>query len=62
MQSGLSRRFKEVLVNYFENRKINELGSPNIDWVAKPLAVSPRYLRDSLKVGVSPATFRENHM
>jgi len=62
MQSGLSQRFKEVLVKYFENRKINELGSPNIDWVAKQLAVSPRYLSDSLKVESGKTAIEHIHL
>lgn len=62
MHSGISHRFKEVLVKYFETGKFNELGVPNIDWVAKQLAVSPRYLSDSLKAESGKTAIEHIHL
>lgn len=62
MQSGFSQRFKEELEKYFATGKFNELGAPHIDWVAKQLAVSPRYLSDSLKVESGKTAIEHIHL
>lgn len=62
MQSGLSQRFKETLTKYFETGKFNELGTPSIDWIAKELSVSPRYLSDSLKMESGKTAIEHIHL
>jgi AraC-like DNA-binding protein len=61
-QGNLSRKFNETLSRYFETGKFNELGTPSIDWIARQLKVSPRYLSDSLKVESGKTAMEHIHL
>lgn len=62
LQRGLGQRFKEALAQYFATGKFNDLGTPSIDWIAKELAVSPRYLTDSLKAESGKTAIEHIHL
>lgn len=49
INKSLLTRFTEVLNTYFENGQQLEKGIPTIDWMARQLGVSHRYLSDSIK-------------
>ena len=47
---SLLTRFRNVLDKYFETNQLEESGIPTVDWVAKQLGVSYRYMNDTIKV------------
>ncbi len=50
LNKGLYHEFKNLLVKYFEENNLLEVGPPSLDWLADELSVSRRYLSDSIKV------------
>lgn len=49
ISTDLLERFNHYLKNYFESGKLEENGIPSIENIAEQLAVSQRYLSDTLK-------------
>lgn len=49
LNKSLMTRFREVLDAYFESGKQREEGIPTVEWFARQLGVSRRYLSDSIK-------------
>lgn len=45
----LFTRFKNILENYFSTNQLEEKGIPALDWLAKQLGVSHRYMSDTIK-------------
>lgn len=61
MESGLSKQFKETLDSYFASGKFKEFGIPKIEWIARQLSVSSRYLSDSLKAETGKTAMEHIH-
>ena len=49
MNKSLMSRFTEILDSYFESGRQMEEGIPSVDWIARQLGVSRRYMSDSIK-------------
>lgn len=45
----LHTRFKNILNEYFATQQLEEKGIPTVDWLAKQLGVSHRYMSDTIK-------------
>ncbi|TKG89855.1 AraC family transcriptional regulator [Puteibacter caeruleilacunae] len=45
----LFTRFEYILDKYFETNQFEETGIPSVDWLAKQLGVSYRYMNDTIK-------------
>ena len=58
----LNFQFNQALISYFESGKFTELGIPTIDWVARKLAVSSRYLSDALKSATGKTAMEHLHL
>lgn len=62
LNTHISSRFQEALTEYFESGSFIEKGLPNIDMIADQLAVSPRYLSDSLKTETGKTAIEHLHL
>lgn len=49
INKDLISRFKEVLNAYFESGRQMEKGIPSVEWMARQLGISHRYMSDSIK-------------
>ena len=45
----LFTRFKNILDTYFETNQLEEKGIPTVEWLAKQLGLSHRYMSDTIK-------------
>ena len=45
----LFTRFKNILDEYFETNQLEEKGIPTVEWLAKQLGISHRYMSDTIK-------------
>lgn len=45
----LFTQFKDILEEYFESNNLEEKGIPTVDWIARQLGVSHRYMSDTIK-------------
>ncbi len=61
-ESDLSSKFTKVLNQYFEEGKIELEGIPSIEMVAEKLAVTTRYLSDSLKAETGKTALEHIHL
>ena len=62
INSDLGFQFQQALIRYFESGRFKESGTPNIDWVASELAVTPRYLSDALKAETGKTAMEHLHL
>lgn len=62
INSDLGFQFQQALIRYFETDRFKEFGTPNIDWVAGELAVTPRYLSDALKAETGKTAMEHIHL
>jgi len=62
INTHLASRFQTVLTEYFESSSFQEKGLPNIETIAETLAVSPRYLSDSLKAETGKSAIEHLHL
>lgn len=58
----ISSKFKMILIDYFESGKFEENGIPTIDFVAKELSISTRYLTDALKAETGKTAIEHIHL
>ena len=49
LNKDLYSRFRETLDKYFEANLLSEKGIPTVDWLARQLNVSHRYMSDMIK-------------
>ncbi len=49
INKNLMTRLKEVLNTYFDSGQQLESGTPSIEWMARQLGISKRYMSDSKK-------------
>ena len=59
---GVYSRFEAVLSRHFDSGKFEENGVPKIDEIADELALSPRYLSDSLKAETGKSALDHIHL
>jgi len=62
INTHIASRFQAVLADYFESGTFKEKGLPNIDMIAEQLALSPRYLSDSLKAETGKTAIEHLHL
>ena len=60
--NDLNFQFNQALINYFESGQFHNLGIPSIDWIAKRLSVSPRYLSDALRAETGKTAMEHLHL
>ncbi len=58
----ISSQFKKVVQFYFDNHTIEIEGIPTINWIAKELSVSSRYLTDALKSETGKTAIEHIHL
>lgn len=49
LNQTLFARFKNILDAYFETNQLEEKGIPTVEWIAKQLGLSHRYMSDTIK-------------
>lgn len=49
INKALFTRFKDILNRYFDTNQLEEKGIPTVEWLAKQLGVSQRYMSDTIK-------------
>lgn len=59
INKSLLTRFKEVLNDYFENGQQRENGIPTIEWIARQLGISHRYMSDSIKTATGKTAIEQ---
>ena len=60
--ADISSQFKKTMQCYFENHNLETDGIPSINWVAKELSVSSRYLSDALKAETGKTAIEHIHL
>lgn len=62
LNTPLSKKFDAVLMEFFESNMLASNGVPTVDWIANKLAITPRYLSDSLKVDTGKTAKEHIHL
>lgn len=62
INSSIASKFQSVLEEYFDSSDVEADGLPNIEKIARQLAVSPRYLSDSLKAETGKTAIEHLHL
>lgn len=62
INTHIGSRFQAVLTEYFGSGAFKEKGLPNVDMIAEELALSPRYLSDSLKAETGKTAMEHLHL
>lgn len=58
----ISSQFKKVIQIYLDNHNVEIKGMPSINWIAKELSVSSRYLTDALKSETGKTAIEHIHL
>ncbi len=62
INTTLSKKFHTILIDFFESNMMDSKGVPTVDWIANKLAITPRYLSDSLKVDTGKTAKEHIHI
>lgn len=61
LQGHLNQRLYQILMDYFASGTAYQMGMPTVEWAAKALKVSPRYLSDALKAETGKTAIEHIH-